>query len=108
MKKKMKRMVALLAATIMVLSMSVISVNAADVQPRAPLCPRCSIAMTPVRKVASVRTVEKPCIHDGCIYGTDLWEEKTIATTMTCNRCGLAYSPTYSTSSTLIRCGGYK
>lgn len=106
MKKKMKRIIALAAATIMVLSMGVISVNAADVQPRAPLCPRCSIVMHPVTRVTSTRRVEKPCIH-GFIYGTDVWEEKTIATTMTCSRCGLAYSPTYSTSRTLIRCGGY-
>ena len=106
MKKKMKRMVALLAATIMVLSMGAITVNAADVQPRASLCPRCSIAMYPVRKVQSTRRVEKSCTH-GFVYGTDVWEEQTIATTMTCGRCGLAYSPTYSTSRTLIRCGGY-
>ena len=39
MKRKMKQIVAVVAAMIMVLSMGMISVNAAEIQPRLPLCP---------------------------------------------------------------------
>ena len=40
-------MVAVVAAMIMVLSMGMVSVNAAEVQPRLPLCPSCGSIMHP-------------------------------------------------------------
>ena len=39
--KKAKKMVAVVAAMIMVLSMGMVSVNAAEIQPRGALCPAC-------------------------------------------------------------------
>ena len=39
MKKKFRKFFAVVAATVMVLAMGMVSVNASDVQPRGPLCP---------------------------------------------------------------------
>ena len=46
MKKKFRKVVAVISATVMVLAMGVVSVNASDIQPRAMLCPNCGSAMT--------------------------------------------------------------
>ena len=50
MKKKFRKVVAVISATVMVLAMGVVSVNASDIQPRAMLCPNCGSAMTNVRE----------------------------------------------------------
>lgn len=70
MKKKFRKVVAVISATVMVLAMGVVSVNASDIQPRAMLCPNCGSAMTNVREVFQTRVIEVKCTH-GYLHGTD-------------------------------------
>lgn len=102
--KKLRKVLSAVIVATMLLGMSMVSVNAAEA--RGPMCPKCSTSMVPIRKIVSEKNVEITCSH-GYKHGTDLWKETKIATTITCTRCGYAYEPTYSTSRSLIKCGGY-
>ena len=68
MKKKFRKVVAVISATVMVLAMGVVSVNASDIQPRAMLCPNCGSAMTNVRSFSDTCYRSK-CTH-GYLHGT--------------------------------------
>nr|WP_317450447.1 hypothetical protein [uncultured Sellimonas sp.] len=88
--KKAKKMFAVVAATIMVLSMGMVSVNAAEVQPRLPLCP-CGGTMVPSKSYTAWTTYDsKKCTH-GYAYGTDQYKRRMVTTTMKCNRCENGY-----------------
>ena len=102
--KKLKQILSVAIVATMLFGMSMGSVNAAEA--RGPMCPNCSTSMVPIRKPSSTSKVQRPCSH-GYKYGTDVWEETTITTIITCTRCGLTYPPTNSTSRSLIKCGGY-
>lgn len=73
---------------IMVLSMGMVSVNAAenDVEARARLCPNCGIGMTKVRRVIDSRITEVKCTHKP--HGTDLLTQNRYSNTETCPKCG--------------------
>lgn len=106
MKKKVKKIIAVMFSTIMVLSMGMISVNASDVQPlRAPLCPGCGRAMVPVKTYGPwVTEGEKKCVHFA--FGTDKILSRKVYTTIKCTKCGTAY-PTTESKETRTECHGY-
>lgn len=100
-------MVAVVAAMIMVLSMGMVSVNAAEVQPRLPLCPSCGSIMHPRTTYGQwVMVVSRPCTHGK--KGTDRVLERTVSIVTKCTNqnCALAYPPVI-TKEQKIECKGY-
>ncbi len=105
--KKAKKMFAAVAATIMVLSMGMISVNAAEIQPRSPLCPRCGVTMyskTTYGKWSYTSNTRK-CTH-GYKYGVDEEQKRTVTTVTSCSKCSLTYPPVTSIEKR-FECHGY-
>ena len=103
--KKAKKMVAVVAATIMVLSMGMISVNAAEVQPRLPLCP-CGGTLVPGTTYGQWYTYKSvKCVH-GYAYGTDQHQRRSVDKVMKCNVCGSGYTQS-STQETRVLCTGH-
>lgn len=107
MKKKFRKVVAVISATVMVLAMGVVSVNASDIQPRAMLCPNCGSAMTNVREVFQTRVIEVKCTH-GYLHGMDSLTQRKYQDTPTCPTCHLRGNPSYTGFITVsTKCGGY-
>ena len=105
MKKKFRKFFAVVAATVMVLAMGMVSVNASDVQPRGPLCP-CGGTLLPSKSYSTWVTYKSvKCVH-GYAYGTDRHQKRTVTTTMKCNRCGSGYT-TGTTTETRVQCTGH-
>lgn len=106
--KKAKKMFAVVAATIMVLSMGMVSVNAAEVQPRAPICPSCSSPMRINRTYGAWRFYENQSCNHGYPYGQDKVYHRTVLSQTICtnSKCGLAYPEIISTESKR-ECHGY-
>lgn len=108
MKKKFRKMVSVLVATMMVLAMGMISVNASDIQPRAPLCPSCGSSMIPKVTYGSWSSPKSvSCIH-GFPYGDDKLYTRNVTTKVTCTNknCLLAYPGTTKTE-TKRECFGH-
>lgn len=107
--KKAKKMFAVVAATIMVLSMGMVSVNAADIQPRAPLCPQCSSPMRTTYTYGEWGNVGYvPCTH-GFPKGDDTVMSRTVLTKIICTNsaCKMTYPEKSSTEFTKICHGHY-
>ena len=90
MKKKFRKVVAAISATVMVLAMGVVSVNASDIQPRAMLCPNCGRAMGAAIENSSIWSYdgEVSCRH-GKPKGTDTVYRSAVYHYSTCNSCGI-------------------
>lgn len=82
-------MVAVAAALIMVLSMSMVSVNASenDAETRARLCPNCGNRMSKMQKYTSSRYVDVPCKHGK--NGLDREFQKLRVVGEKCVTCGV-------------------
>lgn len=86
--KKAKKIFAVVAATIMVLSMGMVSVNAADVQPRGALCPACGgTVRTTVTYSTWKKTDNQRRCRDGYHFGTDLEYQRKKYTHTECVYC---------------------
>ena len=107
MKRKMKQIVAVVAAMIMVLSMGMISVNAAEIQPRLPLCPDCGAVMHPQKTYGkwSYTDNTRKCTH-GYKYGVDKEQKRKVTTVTSCSKCSRAYPPVTSIE-VRFECHGY-
>ena len=105
--KKTKKLVAVVAATIMVLSMGMVSVNAAEIQPRLPLCPNCGVVMHPKTTYGkwSYTSNDRKCTH-GYKYGVDREQKRMVTTVTSCSKCSLAYPPV-TTIEERFECHGY-
>lgn len=105
---KKEKMVAVVAAMIMVLSMGMVSVNAAenDVEARARLCPICGIGMTNVKKYVKSENANVDCIH-GKKKGYDKVYRDMYSNTETCPKCGLTGTITYTYAVRSRECHGY-
>lgn len=105
MKKKIIKIFAVAVVTMMVLSMGILSVNAADIQPRGSLCPCGGTLLASKSYTKWVTSKSVKCVH-GYAYGTDQHQERTVTTTMKCNRCGTGYV-SGKTKETRVYCTGH-
>jgi len=105
MRKKVKRMSALICALILAIGVCVMPASAAP-QPKGPTCPGCSGNMVPNTTYGTWTSYEQKCQH-GYTFGTDKMQRRTITTVVKCVRCGIAYPPTYTTETRFVSCHGY-
>lgn len=108
MKKRFRKMFAVVAATMLVLAMGMVSVNAAenDVEARARLCPICGVGMTTVKKYVKSEYANVACIH-GKPNGYDRVYRDMYSNTETCPKCGLTGAVTYTYTIRSNVCNGY-
>lgn len=102
--KKLRKIFAIATVTMMLLAMGMISANAAEIQPKGQLCP-CGGTMLQSKSYSTWITYKSvKCVH-GYAYGTDQYQERSVTTTMKCNRCGTGYIAG-TTKETRVQCGG--
>lgn len=96
MREKMKRMLVVMMATMVLVMTSIMPANAMEVQPRLPACPNCSggAMVTSYTSYSSwVKTGEtRGCTHYA--YGTDMKWKRSRTKTTKCNKCSYGYSTT--------------
>lgn len=105
MKKRFRKMFAVVAATMLVLAMGMISVNAADIQPRGALCPSCGGTVRTTISYTSwaPTTTTRKCTHYS--FGTDQKMQRYKYTDIYCLQCGLGDRLT--ATETRWECHGY-
>lgn len=105
--KQRKRMAAIMLAGTMLIGMNGFSARAAEIQPRSPLCPKCSIAMLPEKKSDPwAATSTSNCIH-GFKKGYDAMQQRKVWQRTACPKCKLGYPWTLVRTETRRICNGY-